>query len=122
MHVHGVIPGDDVRRVTVAFEQPPQLALRDSRQYRWVGDLPAIQMKNRKHRTITDRVEELVRVPAGREWAGLRLAVPDHAEHLEVRVVERRTIGMRERVPELASLVDRSGRRRSVVTRDATGK
>ena len=62
--------------------------------------------------------EELVRVPAGRERPGLCLAVADHAAHDQVRVVERRAEGMRERVAELAALVDRARRLRRRVARD----
>ena len=120
VHVHRVIAADDVRHVAVALEQPAQLALRDARQDRGVGDLPAVQMQNGQHGAVGDRVEELVRMPARRKRASLRLAVADHAEDLQVGVVEGGAVGMRERVPQLAALVDRSGRLRRVVTRDPT--
>src|SRR6185437_16317930 len=71
---------------------------------------------------VGDRVEELVRVPAGREGPGLGLAVADDAGDDEVGVVEGRAERVRERVPELASLVDRSGRLGCDVRRDAAGK
>src|SRR5206468_12289539 len=54
--------------------------------------------------------EELVRVPAGRQRPGLGLAVTDDAEHDEIRVVERRTERMDQRVAQLATLVDRAWR------------
>jgi hypothetical protein len=46
-------------------------------------------------------------VPARCERAGFGLAVSDHAGDQELGVVERRTEGVRERVPELAAFVDR---------------
>ena len=95
VHLHRVVAGDDVRRVAVAHEELAQLALRDSRQDRGVGDLPSIQMKNGQHGAVRDRVEELVRVPAGRQWSGLRLTVTDDAEDLEVRVVEGGAVRVR---------------------------
>ena len=55
-------------------------------------------------------IEELVRVPAGRERARLCLAVADHAGDEQIRVVERRAVGMAERIAELSALVDRSRR------------
>ena len=62
-------------------------------------------------------VQELVRVPARRERSGLGLAVADHAGDEQVGVVERRAVRVRERVAELAALVDRAGRlRRDVAT------
>ena len=95
VHLHRVVAGDDVRGVAVTLEELAQLALRDSRQDRRVGDLPAIQMKNGQHGAVRDRVEELVRVPAGRQWSGLRLTVTDDAEDLEVRVVEGGAVRVR---------------------------
>src|ERR1700737_1977758 len=97
-----------------------QLALGDSRQDRGVCDLPAIQVENGKHGAVGDRVEELVRMPAGGEWARLRFTVPDHAEDLEVRVIEGGAVGVGERVAELAPFVDRSGGLRSIVAGEAT--
>src|SRR6202011_5626349 len=97
-----------------------QLALGDSRQHRGVCDLPAIQVEDGKHGAVGDRVEELVRMPAGSEWARLRFTVPNHTEDLEVRVVEGGAIGMRKRVPQLAPFVDRSGRLRRIMAGDAT--
>ncbi|GIW07487.1 MAG: hypothetical protein KatS3mg060_2292 [Dehalococcoidia bacterium] len=48
-------------------------------------------------------------MPARGERAGLRLAVAHHAGHDQVRVVEGGAEGVRERVAELAALVDRAG-------------
>src|SRR5581483_9302724 len=69
-------------------------------------------------RPVGQRVEELVRVPARRERARLRLAVADDAGDGQGRVVEGRAVGVRERVAELSTLVDRAGRLRCGVARD----
>ena len=61
-------------------------------------------------------------MPARRERPGLGLAVADHAGDQEVGVVERRAKGVRERVAELAALVDRAGRLGRGVARDAAGE
>ena len=58
-------------------------------------------------------------MPARRERAGLGLAVADDARDEQVGVVERRPERVRERVAELAALVDRAGRLRRGVARDA---
>jgi hypothetical protein len=75
-------------------------------------------MEDRKHCAVGDRVQELVRVPARREWARLRLAVADDARDEQIGVVERGAEGVRERVAELAALVDRSGRLGGDMRRD----
>ena len=79
-------------------------------------------MQDGEHGTVADGVEELVGVPAGRQRAGLRLTVADDAADDEVGVVECGSVRMRERVAELAALVDRSGRLGRHVRRDASGE
>src|ERR1700722_14281140 len=48
-------------------------------------------------------------MPGGRQRSGLRLTITDHTGDDEIRIVEGRSKGVRERVTELAPLVDRAG-------------
>ena len=57
-------------------------------------------------------------MPARRERPGLGLAVADDAADEQVRVVEGGAVGVRERVAELAALVDRARRLGRGVARD----
>ena len=91
-------------------------------QHRRVGDLVPVEVQDRQHRAVGGRVEELARVPAGRQRPGLGLAVADHAGHDQVRVVERGPVGVHERVAELAALVDGARRLRRRVRGDAAGE
>src|SRR5207245_10121449 len=72
-----LVAGDEQRPVTVALEERDELALGDAREDRGVRDLVAVQVQDRQHGAVRLRVEELVRVPAGCERPGLRLAVAD---------------------------------------------
>src|SRR3546814_9764754 len=65
---------------------------------------------------------DLVRVPGGGKRTGLRLAVTDDAGDHDVRVVERRSEGVGQRVAELSALVDRTRHLRRDVARDAAGE
>src|SRR3546814_10801370 len=67
-------------------------------------------------------LEELVRVPGGGKRTGLHLAVTDDAGDDDVRVVERRSEGVGQRVAELSALVDRTRHLRRDVARDAAGE
>ena len=58
-------------------------------------------------------------MPARRERPGLGLAVADDAGDEEIGVVERRPERVRQRIAELAALVDRAGRLRRDVGGDA---
>lgn len=111
---------EDVRRVAVPDHEGVQLLLADPGEDGRVGDLVAVEVEDRQDDAVLGRVDELVRVPARGERAGLGLAVTDDGRHEEVRVVERRAVRVRERVAELAALVDRSGRLWGDVARDAT--
>ena len=112
-------PLDEQRAPAVALEQRPSSSLGDAGEHRRVRDLVAVQMQDRQNGAVGARVEELVRVPARRERAGLRLAVADDAGDHEVGVVERSAERVRERIAELAALVDRAGRLGRDVRRDA---
>ena len=114
-----VIAFDEMRFVAVAVQQLEQLGASDARQQRRVGDLVAVEVQDRQHGTVVRRIQELVRLPARRERAGLGLAIADDAGDDQVRVVERRPVGVRQRVAQLAAFVDRAGRFRRDVARDA---
>ena len=58
-------------------------------------------------------------MPARGQRAGLGLAIADHAGDDQIGIVESRAEGMRKRIAELAALVDRAGRLRRGVARDA---
>ena len=122
VHQLRVVALDRVDLVPVPGEQRFQFAGRDPGRDRRVGDLVPVEVQDRQHRAVRHRVEELVGVPAAGERPGLRLAVPDHAGDDELRVVERRPVGVRQRVTELAALVDGSGRLRRHVRRYAAGE
>ena len=61
-------------------------------------------------------------MPHGRQRAGLRLTVTDHASRHHIRVVEHCSGCVRERVAELAAFVDRTGGLRRRVARDTAGE
>ena len=126
MHVCGILAveaaADDERPPAVALEQGDELALRDPREHGRVGDLEPVQVQDRQHRAVGLRVEQLVRVPARRERARLRLAVADDAGDEQVGVVERGAERVHERVAELAALVDRAGHLGRDVARDPAGE
>ena len=110
VHRLGLVALDEVRLVAVADEQALELVVRDAREDGRVGDLVAVEVQDRQHRAVARRIEELVRVPAVGERAGLGLAVADHAGDDQVGIVEGRAVGVRQRVAELAAFVDRAGR------------
>ena len=89
---------------------------------RGVVDLVAVEVQDRQHRPVADRVEELVAVPARGEGAGFRLAVAHHDEGDQVRVVEDRPVGVGDAVAQLAALVDAAGRFGGGVAADAAGE
>ena len=122
MHDGGIVADHVVRAPTVAAQQTVQLGPGDARQDRGVGDLVPVEMQNRDDGAVADGVAELVGVPAGRQWAGLGLAVADHAGHDQTGVVERRTEGVRQGIAQFTALVYRPGNLRGDMAGHATGK
>jgi hypothetical protein len=106
MHARRVVAGHQVRLPAVPPHQIGQLLVADAVEHRRVGDLVAVQVQDRQHRSITDGVEELVAVPRRRHRPGLRLAVTDDARNDEIGVVERGAERMGQGVAQLTALVD----------------
>ena len=122
VHLGGVVALDVARLVPVAPQEAGEVLLGDAGEDRGVGDLVAVELQDRQHRAVRRRVQERGRVPAGRERAGLRLAVADDRADDEAGVVEGGAVGVHERVAELAALVDRAGRLGRDVARDPAGE
>ena len=116
----GVVAGDEHRPVAVALHQCHELPLRDAREHGRVRNLVAVQVQDGENGAVRHRVQELVRVPARRQRPGLGLAVADYAADEQVGVVVGGTVCVRERVPQLAALVDRAGRLGRGVARNPT--
>ena len=118
----GVISGNELGLPSVARKEREELVLRNAREHSRVRNLPAVEVQDREHCTVRHRIQELVRMPTRCERAGLGLAVAHDARNDQVGVVERGAEGVRERVPELTALVDRSRRLRRDVARDPAGE
>src|SRR5438093_1093660 len=111
--------GDDVDVVTVAEEEAPYRLVRLTTEDGRAGDLVSVQVEDGQHRTIPRRVEEVDALPRALEWPRFGLAISDHGDREEVRVVEDGPEGVHEDVAELAALVDGAGRRHAHVARHA---
>lgn len=119
MHLGGIVAGHHVRLVARPAQEVEQVALGDPGQHGRVGDLVAVEVQDGQHRAVARRIEEHVGEPAAGQRPGLRLTVADHAGHQQVRVVERGAVGVAQRVPQLAALVDRTRHVRRHVAGDA---
>ena len=61
-------------------------------------------------------------MPRRRQWTGFSLAIADDTGDDEIRIVKHRTERMAEGVTQFAALVDRTGRLRRGVARNAAGE
>ena len=104
-----VVALDDMWSPTVAPEEIwSSSSGANSRQHRRIGDLVSVQMENRQHRAVTNRIQELVRVPGCGERPGFRFAVAHHHADDQIGIIECRTKRMRDAVAQFAAFVDRS--------------
>ena len=122
VHFFRFVPLDEIGRVAVAAEEMIELLMADAGQEAGVGDLIAVQMENRQDDAVGDRVQELVGMPGGRQRAGLRFAVADDGGHDQVWVVVSGSIGMGERIAQLAAFVNGSRGLRRHVAGNAAGE
>jgi hypothetical protein len=69
-----------------------------------------------------DRIEEADAFPATLQRTGFGLAVADDRGHQQIRIIECGTEGVRERIAQLAALVDRARGRHRCVAGDTAGR
>ena len=106
MHQRGIVALNEMGIVAVAAQQLGQLLPADPGQHRWIGNLEAIEMKDRKYGAITRGIKELVGVPTGGERTGFGFSVANDATDDQIRVVEGGAIGMGQRIAEFAAFMN----------------
>ena len=119
MDRRGLVALDEVHVVAVALEQAADRLVGRAAEHGRAGDLVAVEVKDRQHRAVARRVEETDALPRAFERRGLGFAVADDRDRDQVGVVEHGAERVGEHVAELAAFVDRAGRRRADVARDA---
>jgi len=82
----------------------------------------AVEVQDRQHGAVADRIEELVGLPRGRERARFSFAVADDTRDHEVGIIEGGPEGVAERVPKLTTFVNRTRRRRGNVAGYSAGE
>src|SRR5262249_47683836 len=108
VHAAWVTAFDKKWRVSVADEQGLELLVTNASGDGGVIDLVAVEVQDRQHGPVRDRVEELVTVPAGGEGAGLRFAVTHHYEGDQVWIIVDCPVSVRDAVSQLTALVEAS--------------
>src|SRR5215469_1226262 len=122
MHPLRFMALDEIGCVAVTTKQLLQLLVANACKYTGICNLITVEVKNRQDYTVVDGVEELVRMPARCKCPCLGLAIAHHGGNNQVRVVERRAIGVGQSVTQLAALVNRSRRLRGDVAGNPAGE
>src|SRR6185437_8998721 len=122
VHVGGVRAGDDDRCIAETPELFEEFVIVHAPENRRVGDFIAVEVQEGQDGSITRGIEKLVAVPGGRERPRLGFPVADHAGDNEAGIVERSATSVRERVAKLAAFVNRTGRFRCRMARNAAGE
>ena len=109
--VHNVrfAPFYEIGIVPISCEELRKLAVGHSTQHRGVGDFVAVQVQDGQNGAVARRVQEFVRVPAGRERSRLRFPVAHDATDQQFRVIKRGAVGMSDGVSRCSlAFMDRS--------------
>jgi hypothetical protein len=122
MHQLRLIAFHEIRRPAAAADELLQFLMLDAGQHGRITDLVAVQVQDRQHGAVANRIEQFVGLPSGCQRAGFRLSIADDAGNDQIGIVECGSEGMAEGIPELAALVNRPRRRRRDMAGDATGK
>ncbi len=122
MHALRIAALHEVGGISITDEERLQFRMTNARQNGGVVDFIAVEMEYRQDRPIGNRIEEFVAMPTCGQWSGLRLAIADHHQGDQVRVVKDRSEGMRNTVTKFAALMNAAGCFRSRVATDAPGE
>ena len=122
VHGFGLVALDEQRSPAATAEELLQFLVLDAGKHCRVADLEAVEVQDRQDRAVRDRIEKLVGLPGGRQRTRFGLAVADDAGDDQPGIVERGAEGVAERIAEFAAFMDRAGRRRRHVARNAAGK
>ena len=122
MHRGRVVAFHEVGRPAAASEKLLQFLVLDAGQHGRVADLVAVEVQDRQHGAIGHRIEKLVGLPGCRQGACFRLTIADDAGDDQIGIVEHRPEGMAERIPKLATFVNRSRRGRRNMAGNSAGK
>ena len=119
VHRHRIVTFDKIRLPPAAMEEVRDLLMAHAGKNRRIRDLISVQMQNRQHRTVADRIQEFVGLPARGKRTGFRLAVADRDRRNQIRIVEDRSECVCDGIAQLAALIDRTRRLRRAVRRHA---
>ena len=122
MHVRRVAALHEVRRPAIAHEQALQFVVGNAGKHGGIVDLVAVELQDRQHRAVPDRVQELVGMPGGGQRTGFGFPIANHYGDQQVGIVVRGAKGMRDAVAQLAALMNGPGCFRRAVTADAAGE
>ena len=119
-HLMGVVTADEDGLPALARQERRDVVVTAPAEDCGTGDLCAVEVQDRQHRTITGRIEERRDLPRAGQGAGLGLTVADDTRDHQIGAVEGGARGMDECVPEFAALVDRTRCLHTHVARDTT--
>ncbi len=122
MHGKRVVALDEIRFVPVSDQKRFQFFMRDARQDRGIRDLVAVEMQHGQHSSIANGIQEFIRVPGCCKRTGLGFAVSYRDSNDEIRIVECRSVRMRDGIAQFAAFVNRAGCFRRTVRADPAGK
>ena len=122
VHVCRVAALHEVRRPAIAHKQGFQFIVRDAGEHGGIVDLIAVELQDRQHRAIPDRVQELVGMPRGGQWTGFGFPIANHDGDQQVGIIVGRAKGVRDAIAQLAALMNRTGCFRCAVTANAAGE
>ncbi len=122
MHLLRVVAFHKVRGPSTSLEELLQFFVLNTGEESWVADLVTIEVQDRQHRPVRNRVEEFIGLPGSRQRSCFRFAIADDARNDQAGVVKRRTKCMAERITEFSSFVNRPRRSRCDMAGNATRK
>src|SRR5579885_2814393 len=106
MHGFRLVTFDPIGLVAHPSKKLTELVVADASEYGGIVDLVAVEMENRQHRPVADRIEKLVGMPACSKRLRLGFSIAHDAAEQQIGIIKRRAVRMGNGVAQLAAFVD----------------
>src|SRR5665647_3966840 len=105
MHLFRIIAFHIIRNPSIATEKLIKFVMADTCENGRVSNFITIQMKDRQHSPVGNRIKKFIGVPCSCQRSGFRFTVTDNACNDQSGVIEYSSKSMAERITQLTSLV-----------------
>src|SRR5580704_16662839 len=122
VHDFRVVAFNEIGGVAKTFIQGDKFFVAGARLDCGAGDFVTVQVQDGEHGPISRRIQKLDALPTSFERASLSFAIADDASHDQIRIVERRSQSVDQRIAQFSAFMHGVRRMRPTMARNSSGR